>query len=733
MNTFCRQRSQIWRAGFLVCALAIEALAAEAVPSVEVLRAAVEKSLPLLTAGARVSMEKRERCFTCHNQGLPIMALTTARSRGIKVDEEELRKQVQFTADFLERNRTNYLAGKGQGGQADTAGYALWALANGGWKPDATTAAAAEYLLQWQKGTAHWSPQSRRPPTEQSLFTSTHVALRGLKTFGTAAQRGRIDERFAQVRAWLLKTKPEDTEDRVSRLRALRVADGKEEDIKAAAKQLLDTQRADGGWAQMAGLESDAYATATALVALHQAGGLATTEEAYLKGLRFLLAQQLGDGSWRVTSRSKPIQTYYESGYPHGTNQFISISAAGWATTALTLALPAVREVEKPFHTSELIFPLEHWHNHGSCIVEAPNGDLIVCWFHGSGERQADDVKVEGARLRKGAREWSARFTMADTPDYPDTNCCMFVDPRGRLWLMWPTILANQWESALMKYRIASDYAADGPPKWEISEVMHVTPGPEFDAAVTNYVKSAKVNLDKLAAMASLRLQGEGKLTRRLGWFTRAHPFVLDGKRLIVPLYSDGFSFSLMNISDDWGATWKTSAPLIGGGNIQPSLVKRKDGSLYALMRDNGPPPKRLHQAESRDRGETWSAVTESALANPGSGAEIISLRDGRWILISNDLEEGRYRLCVQLSDDEGKSWKWRRILELAGDKSVRFHYPSLIQAKDGTLHASYSIHFEKNYKKDAEDRPLAKAIKHAHFNVEWLIAGDPPATRAAR
>ncbi|HAV62886.1 MAG TPA: hypothetical protein DCY13_11040, partial [Verrucomicrobiales bacterium] len=54
-------------------------------------------------------------------------------------------------------------------------------------------------------------------------------------------------------------------------------------------------------------------------------------------------------------------------------------------------------------HSAELIFPPETWHNHGSCIVEAPNGDLIVCWFHGSGERTADDVKIEGARLKKGA------------------------------------------------------------------------------------------------------------------------------------------------------------------------------------------------------------------------------------------------------------------------------------------------------------------------------------------
>src|SRR6478735_3226712 len=72
---------------------------------------------------------------------------------------------------------------------------------------------------------------------------------------------------------------------------------------------------------------------------------------------------------------------------------------------------------------SELVFPLEHWHNHASMIVEAPNGDLLVCWFHGSGERTADDVVIRGARKRKSEEKWSTPFGMADTLGYPDTNC----------------------------------------------------------------------------------------------------------------------------------------------------------------------------------------------------------------------------------------------------------------------------------------------------------------------
>ena len=394
---------------------------------------------------------------------------------------------------------------------------------------------------------------------------------------------------------------------------------------------------------------------------------------------------------------------------------------------------------ESPFLEAEIIFPLESWHNHASCIVEGPNGDLLVCWFHGSGERTADDVKIEGARKRKGARVWSPRFTMAATPGYPDTNCAMFIDPQGRLWLLWPTILANRWETALMKYRISSSYRRDGPPRWDVNEVMHVTPGKEFAIAVAKYVEQAEEKLksssyseemrDRVQGyLKNMRAHAEDKFYCRLGWMTRAHPFVLDSQRLIVPLYSDGFSFSLMAITDDWGQTWHTSTPLIAAGNIQPSIVRRQDGSLYTLMRDNGPPPKRLHQSESRDRGETWSTVIDSDLPNPGSGAEITSLRNGHWVLISNDSERGRNSLAVQISEDEGKNWKWKRHLEYdpPGPEAGSYHYPSIIQAKDGTLHASYSYHLSKRtLPKDVDGDHAGKSIKHAHFNEAWIMQGD--------
>jgi squalene cyclase len=111
------------------------------------------------------------------------------------------------------------------------------------------------------------------------------------------------------------------------------------EEIKAAAKELLATQRGDGGWAQIDELSTDSYATGSALVALHEAGGLATDDPAYRRGVAFLVRSQKDDGTWFVASRSRPFQLYFESGFPYGRDQFIAVAATGWAAAALALVL----------------------------------------------------------------------------------------------------------------------------------------------------------------------------------------------------------------------------------------------------------------------------------------------------------------------------------------------------------------------------------------------------------
>ena len=307
-------------------------------PSPEAVRAAVQKSIPRLESGTIGSAEGR-KCFTCHSQAIPVFALAEAKSRGFGIDEENFERQLEHTEAHLDRGRIAYAEGRGQGGTVLTAGYALWTLEAGGRTPDDLTAAVTSYLLEYQKDDGHWSHRGTRPPSSGSDFTATYVALRGLAYFGTDAQKPLIEARFAQAADWLASEPPCDTEDCVFRLWALPYVHASGEAIQAAIAQLIDTQREDGGWAQTSDMESDVYATGTALVALLDAGGLSTDHHAVRRGVRYLLDTQLDDGTWHVVSRADPFQTYFESGFPHGKDQFISITASSWATLALLRTL----------------------------------------------------------------------------------------------------------------------------------------------------------------------------------------------------------------------------------------------------------------------------------------------------------------------------------------------------------------------------------------------------------
>jgi predicted neuraminidase len=425
---------------------------------------------------------------------------------------------------------------------------------------------------------------------------------------------------------------------------------------------------------------------------------------------------------------------------------------------------------QKVVYEAAEIFPLVSQHVHGSTIVELPNGDLLAAWFQGSGERWADDVVIMGARRRTGGKNWSKPALYADTPGFPDINPILFLDPRGRLWLMWYTVIANQWETSLLKYRISKNYQTmDGPPEWSWQDVLQVKPGDSTERGIqpndrfvksvarqikeySKYVLSQKSNMPKEVVRGIIERWAEdllskargdnmirpGRLSsgrggyteqkmgypyfRRVGWQTKNKAVIVDKKRIIVPLYSDGFSFSLMAITDDCGATWLFSEPLVGAGNIQPSIAKKADGTLVAYMRDNGPPPKRLQISSSNDKGLTWSGVRDSKLPNPGSGADVVTLRNGHWVLAYNDTERGRYSLAVSISADEGKTWQYTRHLErdlrdiqIATTSS----YPAIIQGHDGTLHVVYSYH-----RNDLNGAPN-ETIKYVHFNEAWVRQGD--------
>ena len=344
----------------------------------------------------------------------------------------------------------------------------------------------------------------------------------------------------------------------------------------------------------------------------------------------------------------------------------------------------------------QTIFPLQENHVHSSSIVELPNGDILSCWFEGSGERNADDVKIKGARLKNGDKKWGKPFLLADTPEFPDCNPVLFLNPKNELFLFWIVIKSNRWEESILKYKKSIQYESYGPPVWSWQDIILLKPGEDFKKSTElkfNELPERGVGWGEYAPLyEKMLVEAAGDKTKRQsGWMTRTKPLLLNSGRILLPLYSDGFNFSIIAYSDDNGNRWKTSEPIVGYGNVQPSLTQRKNGDIVALMRDNGDRPNRVIQSISSDRGENWSAVKDLNIYNPGSSLHTLHLPEGKWLMVNNNLEHGRNILNLNQSLDEGETWESIFEIENSDNPKDSFSYPTIIYSKKKQIHLTYS------------------------------------------
>jgi hypothetical protein len=337
---FARQRGSTAVVDLLVKAGAKEGIApATPIPSPKPagsVRAALERSIPLLQRTDSIFMKKAS-CASCHHNTLTAMTVATARKNGLAVDEQIAQRQLKGIAAFIETWRERALQGVGIPGEADTISYVLIGMAAENHPPDAATDALARFLESRQWSDGRWQSFSHRPPIEGNDIPVTATSLRALQVYGPKTQRAKYEMSVRRAADWLVNAQPQTTQDRAFQLLGLGWAGVKPntETIRQKVRGLVTEQRPDGGWAQLPSLASDAYATGQALVALREAGDVPLTDPAFKRGIEFLLKTQLEDGSWYVKSRSIPIQPYFESGFPHGHDQWISAAATNWAAMAL--------------------------------------------------------------------------------------------------------------------------------------------------------------------------------------------------------------------------------------------------------------------------------------------------------------------------------------------------------------------------------------------------------------
>ena len=302
-------------------------------------RTAVERSLALLQS-ADESFFTQTGCKSCHNQSFPAMALSLASERAFRFDRKAAQRQSDIVAQALKSQREKMLQFMDDEGPPLSGSWALIGLAAAGYAADNTTAAFVKNLAARQLPAGNWHPSGARPPIEYSDVSATAITIRAMRLYGAGPRAPEYEVRIDRARKWLLGVQPRYTDESVFQLLGLYWAKSSAAVLKKSAAALLAQQRSDGGWAQLSTLPSDAYATGQVLYALNQAGGISTSDPAYLRGVKYLRETQMPDGSWLVESHAIAIQPALDAKFPHGGNQFISAAGTSWAAMALMLSVP---------------------------------------------------------------------------------------------------------------------------------------------------------------------------------------------------------------------------------------------------------------------------------------------------------------------------------------------------------------------------------------------------------
>ena len=306
--------------------------------------ASITAAVPLLETTAVESAQEfaahGQKCISCHNQLQPLMAVSLAKQKGVPHNRQALSQMLKMENDVMtDAQGAVWAEPTFAPDPAPFPGYLLWGVASESVKANFSIDAAVHFVAIYQADDGSWAQPFPRPPITDSEISATALAVRVLTLYPLPGRKGEMEERVDRARKWLQNTEPRNMQDFAYKLLGLYWAGERVDALKPLAEQLVDQQRADGGWAQLPKLESDAYATGQALYALHEAGGFKLADEAYRNGLTYLMRTQLDDGSWFVRRRAYPFQRTMDAKFPHGRDAWISTAATCWAVMAISVGL----------------------------------------------------------------------------------------------------------------------------------------------------------------------------------------------------------------------------------------------------------------------------------------------------------------------------------------------------------------------------------------------------------
>jgi squalene-hopene/tetraprenyl-beta-curcumene cyclase len=315
-----------------------EKVRAKGSATLEQARKSAERGLAFLEKDA-AAWKKQRKCATCHHGTMTVWALSEAKAQGYPVKKETLADSVTWTKERLkgiDKPRDPRPGWK----MVNTPALYLALMALTVPKQDALSAdefkQIAGHLFRHQESDGSWSwasapAQNRPPPVFESDEVATLLASAALAPHVPKGPKAKSEARASREKAaaWLAKTKPTHTTQALLLWLLSDMQAGQPpKKIQERITTILGRQNKDGGWGQVQGLASDAYATGQVLYFLGWAGVKKDRGEIQ-RAVSFLVAHQKEDGSWPMKSRAHPGAKPSTSPVP------ITHLGSAWATMGL--------------------------------------------------------------------------------------------------------------------------------------------------------------------------------------------------------------------------------------------------------------------------------------------------------------------------------------------------------------------------------------------------------------
>src|SRR6266540_90065 len=269
------------------------------------LRSAISRAVPPLQVTSLESKQafghhaSHQDCVSCHQQFLPMAAIGMAKKRQVPVDADAERQLVKMVGEGELKNVEPDWQALFHPEPVHSKGYELFGCAAEDLPANGYTDSWVHHLSAIQGKDGRWFNNLPRPPIQTGDIGATALAVHALQRYPLPGRQAEFAKQVGRARQWLWSVKPQNHEGRVYQILGLAWAGEPARKLQPLAKALIEEQRGDGGWAQLAGTKSDAYATGQAVYALRVGAGLANSHPAIERGQRFLLATQLEDGTWQ--------------------------------------------------------------------------------------------------------------------------------------------------------------------------------------------------------------------------------------------------------------------------------------------------------------------------------------------------------------------------------------------------------------------------------------------------